>query len=162
MADTFNKKEREKKKRQRKKAKEFKRDTRKENPTTDTWENMIVYVDENGTLQDTPPDPSAKKEIKAKQIEIGIPKREDGDVDFELRGVINYFDESKGYGFIKTENDENFFVHQNNISGPAEKGQKVLVTEDVAKPVKSTVVIPAPTDPVGVVDADGGVFEVEI
>ena len=124
MADTFNKKEREKKKRQRQKTKQFKRDARKDE-TKDDFDAMIAYVDEDGVLQDTPPDPSTKKEIKAKQIEIGIPRREDEPVDFELRGVINYFDESKGYGFIKTADDENFFVHMNNVSGTPEKGQKV-------------------------------------
>lgn len=124
MADTFNKKEREKKKRQRKKAKEFKRDARKDTTSVD-YDDMIAYVDENGVLQDTPPDPSTKKEVKAKQIEIGIPRRENEETDFVLRGVINFFDDTKGYGFIKTENDENFFVHMNNVAGTPAKGQKV-------------------------------------
>lgn len=125
MAETFNKKEREKKKEQRRKEKQSKKDSRKENATGGGWESMMAYVDENGVLRDTPPDPSAKKEIKAKNIEIGIPKREKEDFDPVLRGVINYFDSTKGYGFIKTADDENFFVHQNNISGQPVKGAKV-------------------------------------
>ncbi len=124
MADTFNKKEREKKKRQRKMAKQVKREARKEN-AKDDFDDMIAYVDENGVLRDTPPDPSTKKEVKAQQIELGVPKREDEGNPFELTGVINFFDESKGYGFIKTANDENFFVHMNNVAGKPEKGQKV-------------------------------------
>jgi cold shock CspA family protein len=125
MAETFNKKEREKKKEQRRKEKQSKKDYRKENATGGGWESMMAYVDENGVLRDTPPDPSAKKEVKAKHIEIGIPKREKEDFDPILRGVINYFDSTKGYGFIKTSDDENFFVHQNNISGDPDKGKKV-------------------------------------
>ncbi len=125
MAETFNKKEREKKREQKKKEKQFKKDARKENSSNDGWESMMAYVDENGILQDTPPDPKAKKEIKAKNIEISIPKRETEEFDPFLTGVINFFDDTKGYGFIKTQEDESFFVHQNNISGPAAKGQKV-------------------------------------
>lgn len=126
MAETFNKKEREKKKEQRRKEKQSKKDFRKENSTGGGWESMMAYVDEDGILRDTPPDPNAKKkEIKAKNIEIGIPKREKEDFDPTLRGTINYFDSTKGYGFIKTADDENFFVHQNNISGQPVKGAKV-------------------------------------
>lgn len=125
MAETFNKKEREKKRDQRRKEKQSKKEARKENPTGGGWESMMAYVDENGVLQDTPPDPSAKKEVKAKHIEIGIPRREKEDFDPTLTGVINYFDDTKGYGFIKTADDESFFVHQNNISGQAVKGAKV-------------------------------------
>lgn len=125
MAETFNKKEREKKKEQRRKEKQSKKDSRKENATGGGWESMMAYVDENGVLRDTPPDPKAKKEIKAKHIEIGIPKREKEDVDPMLSGIVNYFDATKGYGFIKTSDDENFFVHQNNVSGTIDKGTKV-------------------------------------
>ncbi|MCO5259010.1 MAG: cold shock domain-containing protein [Crocinitomicaceae bacterium] len=125
MAETFNKKEREKKREQRKKEKQSKKENRKEHASSGGWESMMAYVDENGLLQDTPPDPSAKKKINAKSIEIGIPRREKEEFDPVLRGFINYFDSAKGYGFIKTEDDENFFVHQNNVSGIAEKGKKV-------------------------------------
>lgn len=125
MAETFNKKEREKKKDQRRKEKQSKKEARKENTGGGGWESMMAYVDENGILQDTPPDPKAKKEIKAKHIEIGIPKREKDEIDPILTGVINYFDDTKGYGFIKTADDESFFVHQNNISGEPAKGKKV-------------------------------------
>lgn len=125
MAETFNKKEREKKKEQRRKEKQFKKDARKENATGGGWESMMAYVDENGILRDTPPDPSAKKEVKATNIEIGVPKREKEEFDPTLQGTINYFDTAKGYGFIKTSDDESFFVHQNNISGTPLKGNKV-------------------------------------
>lgn len=124
MAETFNKKEREKKKELRKKIKLNKKEARKES-TGGGWESMMAYVDENGMLQDTPPDPKARKEVKAKNIEIGVPKREKEEFDPVMTGVINYFDDTKGYGFIKTSDDESFFVHQNNISGQPAKGKRV-------------------------------------
>lgn len=49
MASTFNKKEIEKKKLQKRKEKEQKREERKNNPT-DSFEDMIAYVDENGVI----------------------------------------------------------------------------------------------------------------
>lgn len=126
MADTFNKKEREKKKRQKKKEKEFKKESRKESSNKSGWESMMAYVDENGVIHDTPPAQTNKKEIKAKDIEIGIPRREDDEMDSILRGTINYFDPAKGYGFIKTPDDQSFFVYQSNISGGEPvKGRKV-------------------------------------
>lgn len=124
MADTQNKKEREKKKEMKRKEKASKKEYRKDS-VSGGWESMLAYVDENGVLQDTPPDPKAKKEVKAKNIEIGVPKREDIEYDPILRGIINYFDDTKGYGFIKTADDESFFLHQNNVSGQPAKGQKV-------------------------------------
>ena len=95
MAETFNKKEREKKRDQRRKEKQSKKEARKENATGGGWESMMAYVDENGILRDTPPDPSTKKEVKAKHIEIGIPRREKEEIDPFLTGVINYFDDTK-------------------------------------------------------------------
>lgn len=130
MAETFNKKEREKKKDQKRKEKLARKETRKEAGGGGDWESMIAYVDENGFINDTPPDPKAKKEIKAKNIEIGIPRRDDSDYDPTLTGVINYFDDTKGYGFIKTSDDESFFVHQNNITGVPAKGKKVTFEKE--------------------------------
>lgn len=125
MADTYNKKEREKKKDLKRKEKQSRKDARKEGATEGGWESMIAYVDENGNLSDTPPDPTAKKkEIKANSIEIGVPRREKEEDDLVIRGIVNYFDDSKGYGFIKS-NDEDFFFHQNNYAGVPLKGQKV-------------------------------------
>lgn len=126
MAETFNKKEREKKRELKRKEKLQKKEFRKENATgSNGWESMMAYVDENGVIRDTPPDPNAKKEVKAKNIEIGVPKREKEDFDPTLTGVISYFDDTKGYGFIKTADDESFFMHQNHVSGQPAKGRRV-------------------------------------
>ena len=78
---------------------------------------MIAYVDENGNISETPPDPTKKKEIKAKNIEINVPKREDLPEEEKIRkGVVTFFNDSKGYGFIKdSETQESVFVHANNL-----------------------------------------------
>ena len=60
--ETFSKKEHEKKKIQKRKEKEEKREERKANSKKGkSFEDMIAYVDENGQLTSTPPDPNKKK-----------------------------------------------------------------------------------------------------
>ena len=125
MADTYNKKEREKKKVQRRKEKQSRKDARKENSGGSDLESMMAYVDENGVLRDTPPDPSTQKEIKAKNIEIGIPKKEKEDFDPTIVGSISFYDSTKGYGFIKADGGEMFFVHHSNLSGEPVLGKQV-------------------------------------
>ena len=131
MADTFNKKEREKKREQKRKEKLMRKENRKDNSTDGSLGRMMAYVDEFGNIVDTPPDPTTKKEVKASQIELGVPKRDHEDYDPTLKGYINYFDDTKGYGFIKGEDDESFFVHLNNIKGPQPaRGQKVTFEKE--------------------------------
>lgn len=125
MADTYNKKEREKKKMQRRKEKQSRKDNRKENSSGGSLESMMAYVDENGVIRDTPPDPNSQKEVKASSIELGVPKRDKEDFDPVLKGTINFYDGSKGYGFIKSEDGEMIFVHHSNISGNVDIGTKV-------------------------------------
>ena len=58
MAETFSKRERRKKKIERRREKEFRRDERRNTPVKQkSLEEMMAYVDENGNLSDTPPDP---------------------------------------------------------------------------------------------------------
>ncbi len=124
MAETYNKKEREKKKALRRKEKELKREARKDNETSGSLDSMMAYVDHNGMLRDTPPDPSSRAAIKADDIELGVPTREKEEIDPILEGVVNFYDSDKGYGFIKC-NDENIFVHYSNVTGAPQVGSKV-------------------------------------
>ncbi len=127
MAETFNKKEREKKRELKRKEKQLRKDNRKDNVSDGSLDSMMAYVDEYGNIVDTPPDPTkVRKEIDASSIELGVPKRIEEEYDPILKGMINYFDATKGYGFIKGDDEESFFVHQNDIAGlkPA-KGQRV-------------------------------------
>jgi len=124
---TFNKKEREKKKLQKKKEKLAKREERKEQTKDGSLDNMMAYLDENGNITDTPPDPNAKtKKIKASDIEIGVPKKEKEDLEGERRGRVAFFNDSKGYGFIDQDGSrERYFVHINNTTEQIQEGDKV-------------------------------------
>jgi cold shock CspA family protein len=126
MPETWNKKEREKKKKQNKKEKAERRQERKENKKAD-FEDMIAYIDENGNLSSTPPDPKKKFEVKAEDIEIGIPRQEElNPEDLVRTGVITFFNNDKGYGFIKDkETHESVFVHVNSLSEPVKENDRV-------------------------------------
>ena len=124
--ETFNKKEVRNKKEKKRKEKEKKKLARKENEKKGGLDDMIAYVDENGRLTSTPPDPTKKKEIKAEDIEIGIPTRDSENFDPIRKGTVAFFNESKGYGFIKdSETKESVFVHVNNVLEEIKEGNLV-------------------------------------
>jgi cold shock CspA family protein len=114
--ESFNKKEVRNKKEKKRKEKEKKRLARKESEKKSSLDDMIAYVDENGNITDTPPDPTKKKEIKAESIDLNVPKRDTVNLTETVRkGVVTFFNDSKGYGFIKdSETQESVFVHINN------------------------------------------------
>lgn len=76
MADSWNKKEREKKKQQNKKEKEERKKERKESSGGKGLNDMIAWLDENGNIIDRPPDPSKRQEVKLEDIEISVPERQ--------------------------------------------------------------------------------------
>lgn len=125
--ETYNKKEKEKKRLKKRQDKLLKKAERKENAPGGGLENMMAYVDENGMISDTPPDPTVKKKIiKASSIEIGVPKRDDADVPSERTGRIEFFNDEKGFGFIKEdETGEKFFVHINGCIDEVIENDKV-------------------------------------
>ncbi|WP_405206513.1 cold-shock protein [Aquimarina sp. LLG6339-5] len=124
---TFSKIEKEKKKQKKREEKQKKKEERRANSKKGSgFDNMIAYVDENGHLTDTPPDPSKKKKIKAENIEIGIPKKEHIEEDPIKKGKVAFFNDSKGYGFItEHETQEKFFVHVNGLMQEVKEGDKV-------------------------------------
>lgn len=126
--ETSNKKEKEKKKLKKKQEKELKRKERKANSEKGkSFEDMLAYVDENGNLTTTPPDPSKKKEIKTEDIQLGATKREDVEpMDVVRKGTVTFFNDSKGYGFIKDhETQESVFVHINGLEDDVKENDKV-------------------------------------
>jgi len=127
---TFNKSEKEKKRRKKKQDKAERREQRKLEKAEAgklSFEDQIRYVDENGNLTTTPPDPTKKKkEIKAEDIMLGVPSRESTGFDSVRNGRVNFFSTEKGFGFI-TDRDtrESVFVHINNTEEPIAEGDKV-------------------------------------
>ncbi len=128
MAETWNKKEREKKKRQVKKEKEEKRQERKDNPKSKGLDDMLAYVDEDGNLSATPPDPKKMRKVKLEDIEIGVSKQQEVDpADAIRKGTITFFNDAKGYGFIKDhETQDSVFVHINGLKEQVQEGSKVI------------------------------------
>lgn len=125
--ETFNKKEVRKKKEKKRKAKEERRQARKENEKNNSLDDMIAYVDENGQITSTPPDPTEKEEIDPDEIQVSTPKKEEIEEPETVRtGFVTYFNENKGFGFIKdSKTQESVFVHVNNLLEEVIKGNKV-------------------------------------
>jgi cold shock CspA family protein len=126
--ETWNKKEKEKIRQRKKNDKAQKKEDRKANATTgSSLEEMFAYVDENGNLTTTPPDPKKKKIIKESDIVLGVPKQEDMiPVDVVRKGIVSFFNDSKGYGFIKDlETQDSVFVHLNGLIDSIKEGNKV-------------------------------------
>ena len=125
--ETCNKKETEKKKQKKKQDKEQKKEERKANAKQGlSFDDMLAYVDENGNISSTPPDPKKKIKIKEEDIEISIPKHEHVVVDVVRNGIVSFFNDSKGYGFIKDiETQDSIFVHMNGLVDSIKDNNKV-------------------------------------
>lgn len=142
---SFGKKEREKKRKKKKEDKLKKKEERVENSGKgEGLDSMIAYVDEYGFPTDVPPDASKKVEIDAESIELGIPKKEEGDEDPGRTGKVAFFNHEKGYGFIaEIGSGEKYFVHMSGtleeikendqVSFELEKGPKGLNAVRVKK-----------------------------
>ncbi len=133
--ETFNKKEVRNKKEKKRKEKEKKRLARKEGEKAGSLDDMIAYVDENGMITTTPPDPDKKKDVKLEDIEIGVPNRDTVENEDPVRrGIVEFFNESKGYGFIKdTETKKSVFVHANNLLEEIKEGNVVSFEVEMGK-----------------------------
>ena len=108
--------------------KELKKKERKANSDKGkSFEEMLAYVDEYGNLSSTPPDPANKIEINPEDIQINVTKREDIEpIDPVRKGTVTYFNDSKGYGFIKDhETQESVFVHVNGLVDTIKENDRV-------------------------------------
>ncbi|HNV28916.1 MAG TPA: cold shock domain-containing protein [Cyclobacteriaceae bacterium] len=128
--ETFNKKELEKKRLQKRKEKEQRKEERKANAKEgSSFEDMLAYVDENGNISSTPPDPTKKRStIKTEDIVIGSSNfgsaNQSGGA--ARKGKVTFFNTSKGFGFIKdSDNGESIFVHSNGLSTPIKENDMV-------------------------------------
>ena len=117
--ETFGKKEREKKRLKKRQEKALLKAERKANKEKGlSFEDQIAYVDEFGQITDTPPDPDKKVvEVDVDSIVIGAASREPAEeVDPVHKGRVEFFNDSKGYGFIKDMADgEKYFVHMSGL-----------------------------------------------
>ncbi|WP_419211590.1 cold-shock protein [Maribacter sp. X9] len=127
---TFNKTEKEKKRLKKREEKQKKKNARKAAVKESGTSGIpLAYVDHNGNLVDTPPDPSMKVEIDADDIILGIPKKvagEEEEFDPVRKGKVSFFDTSKGFGFIiDAENNEKYFVHVSGLIDEIMENDKV-------------------------------------
>jgi len=115
--ETSNKKEVKNKKDKKRKEKAKKRLIKKETGKKGSFDDMIAYVDEFGMISSTPPDPNKKIEVEAGGIELSATKNDPSQKnDYIRKGVVTFFNESKGFGFIRDmENKQSVFVHANNL-----------------------------------------------
>lgn len=143
MAETWNKREREQKKKNAKKQKEEKRLERKESASKNkSLDDMIAYVDEFGNLSNTPPE---RKAVTLDDIPPTVANsRELNNQSNTRTGTVDFFDTSKGYGFIKdAQTGERIFVHvseatfelkeQIKLSFEVQKGPKGLVAVNLTR-----------------------------
>ena len=124
--ETYNKRDQEKKRLKKRLDKQQKNADRKANSQGGGLENMIAYVDENGRITDTPPDPANRTKIDAGSIEIGVPKREKVETPSIRKGRVEFFNHSKGFGLIKElDTQEKYFVHVNSLTEEIKEGDVV-------------------------------------
>ena len=137
---TFGKKEKEKKKLQKRKEKEQRREERKAN-SSKSFEDMIAYTDEYGNIISEPPDPDKKEEINEEDIIIGARNiGSDNKIDLQRTGRVTFFNDGKGYGFIKDlDSGESVFVHVDNLMTPIKEHDKV--TFELGKGPKGPIAV---------------------
>lgn len=152
--ETFSKKEKEKLKLKKRKEKEEKKAERKANSVKgQDLSDMMAYVDENGNLTTTPPDPKKRREINLEDVVIGVGKQVAVEQENGVyKGVVNFFNESKGFGFIKDSRQNSVFVHINGLIDKIKEGDKVTFEIEMnhkgANAVKVKIDKPVPVAPV--------------
>lgn len=140
--EMWNKQDVEKRKEQKRKEKEQKREERKANAKEGkSFDDMIAYIDENGNITSTPPDPTKKKVINAEDIQIAVPRNTGSkSADPIRKGIVTFFNDSKGYGFIKdSETQESVFVHINNLIDRIKENNKVSFEVEMGQKGPSAV-----------------------
>ena len=132
---TVGKRENEKKRLAKREEKLKKKESKKLSGRSNSFEDMIAYVDENGMITSTPPaDDIRKEEINPDEIVIATPKKEEEEPVI-LRGRVEFFNVAKGFGFIKDlAGVEKYFFHVNNAV--SEIAENDIVTFDLERGLK--------------------------
>ena len=126
--EAFNKREKEKQRQKEKQDKRDKMEERKANQVKGkSLDDMMAYIDEDGNITSTPPDPEKKKVFNVEDIQIGVAKSKE--IEEPLKeGRVDYFNEPKGFGFIIQNNGEKIFFHVNQVTGQVREGDLVNYT----------------------------------
>ena len=112
---TVGKRENEKKRLAKREEKLKKKESKKLSGKANSFEDMIAYVDENGMITSTPTTEEEEPAI--------------------LRGRVEFFNEARGFGFIKDLNGvEKYFFHVNNVVGNIVENN--IVTFDLERGTK--------------------------
>ncbi|MGZ3839855.1 MAG: cold-shock protein [Flavisolibacter sp.] len=125
--ESFNKKEKEKKRLKQRQEKREKMEERKASAVRGkSLEDMIAYIDEDGNISATPPDPKMKKVFQAEDMVIGVPKQVEGEEEEPAEGIVDHFNETKGFGFIRDKRSgESLFFHVNQLQDRVTKNDRV-------------------------------------
>ena len=124
--DTYSKKEKEKKRLKQRQEKQEKMEQRKANAGPKKLEDMMAYLDENGNISDTPPDPKKKREYNVEDMIISVPTATEREEDAIRNGVVSFFNDDKGFGFINDQQSgERVFVHINQLTERLKENDKV-------------------------------------
>ena len=126
-SETFSKKEREKKKLKKQQDKRERSEDRKNSAVKGQGlENMMAYVDQNGNITSVPQEPGNHKKVLVQDIQIGTLKQEELESQIVRKGTVTFFNESKGFGFIKDmQTQESIFVHINAVAFAIKENDKV-------------------------------------
>ena len=126
--ETFGKKEKEKKRIKQRHDKQQKMEERKANAKKGkSLDEMMAYIDENGNISSTPPDPKKKKVFKQEDMQTSIPKYTEEEGSAIREGIVSFFNDAKGFGFIKDlQTQESIFVHVNQLEEPIQENNKVV------------------------------------
>lgn len=129
MAESFAKKEKEKKKARKKLEKEEKSAERKANSDKGkSLEEMTAYLDEDGNLTDIAPDKQVKRKFNSNDFVQGSNMETEKS---EYTGIVSMFFTDKAYGFITEDNTRvSVFVHQNNMEGAIQQNDAVTYKKE--------------------------------
>jgi len=126
--ETYSKKEKEKNRLRKRQEKAEKMEQRKANGKKGkTLEEMMAYIDENGHISSTPPDPRKRKVVSVEDVQVGVPKHTEEERDLVRTGKVTFFNHTKGFGFIKDlQTQEDIFIHVNQLSEAIQENDKVV------------------------------------
>lgn len=127
MAETFKKRTLQQRRARRRQEKIERRQQRRAEEA-ESYDEMIVYIDEFGNFTDVPPSEQKREKVKAENIDIGI-----GGIaeQTEFKGTITMFLSDKGYGFIREEDTgDSVFFHVNNANQPVAERDRVIYEKE--------------------------------